>query len=73
MDLVPNLPVLLQACCLGLEPSPPFMVTPALTVATLENPGMHGAQHLYGLGGSQATPTVEMASYSWGELASLKL
>lgn len=41
MDLAANLPVVLQDCCLGLGASPPSVLTPALTVAALENPGMH--------------------------------
>lgn len=41
MDLASNLLMLPQECCLGLGPSPAFVVILMLTVAALENPGMH--------------------------------
>jgi len=74
MDLAPSLPVLLQDFCLGLGPSPPSTVTPALTVG--ENPGMHRLMFpvlVMGWEGSPAAPTVELVSYSQDQLASLEL
>lgn len=41
MDLASNLLMLPQDCCLGLGPSPAFVVILMLTVAALENPEMH--------------------------------